>query len=185
MALISIYKDVKPLTDKQVYIQQDPLTLSQIIEVIRAGGVDDHGIPDYRDKISTIRSQPKSETARLKASLNSFTVAALFKDKKGTQQPHAYNNMMVLDFDEMTDKEAIEAKERLIEWGFCLAVFISPSGKGVKAVVRFSNITSKMHSTVFGAMRLFIQEKFNLTLDPSGSDFSRLCFFSHDPTTSL
>ena len=62
------------------------------------------------------------------------------------------------------------------------AVFIGPSGEGIKAVV---SIDTERHKDSWFAAEIYFREKFSLKLDKSTKDPMRLCFVSYDPDLGI
>lgn len=60
-----------------------------------------------------------------------------------------------------------------------LACFRSPSGTGLKVVMRID--PARPHTESFHAAEHYMLEHFGLQIDQSCSDVSRICFVSHDP----
>lgn len=61
-----------------------------------------------------------------------------------------------------------------------MACFVSPSGQGVKALVRIPADAAR-HGEAFDAAARYFAEKYTLTMDPAARDVGRLCFLSSDP----
>jgi putative DNA primase/helicase len=59
-----------------------------------------------------------------------------------------------------------------------IAVFVGPSGEGLKAVV---SIDTERHKDSWFAAEVHFREVHGLKLDPATKDPMRLCFVSHDP----
>lgn len=90
-----------------------------------------------------------------------------------------YSSFLALDFDGFTsDHEMTAAKEALKNYPFIYAIFDTPSGKGVKAIVIHDSTTPAHHwnlyAQVMNACRL-------PQSDSSVCDLSRGQFFSYDP----
>lgn len=84
------------------------------------------------------------------------------------------SSLMILDFDDIVDLK--EKKVSLSSLKYVLAVFVSPSGNGLKAIVKIPLVkTDKEYKEYYSA----IAKKFP-NLDESGKDISRACFFSYD-----
>ena len=60
-----------------------------------------------------------------------------------------------------------------------LACFRSPSGTGLKVILRID--PAKPHLESFHAAEHYMLERFGLQIDEKCSDVSRICFVSHDP----
>lgn len=84
---------------------------------------------------------------------------------------------MVLDFDGVD----IGRKEEIASAPHAVLTFVSPSGNGLKTVIRVE-ADKTTHAASFEAARVYYRERYGLDLDPSGKDLARLCFTSYDPT---
>jgi hypothetical protein len=90
-----------------------------------------------------------------------------------------YSSFLALDFDGFTsEQEMTEAKEVLKAYSFIYAIFDTPSGKGIKAIVIHDSATPAHHwnlyAQVMNACRL-------PQTDSSVCNLSRGQFFSYDP----
>lgn len=106
-----------------------------------------------------------------------ITVAGCFTEKgrKGSYL-HSRSGLIVLDFDHVSNAE--EFRNKLGEDPHTRAVFISPSGDGVKAFVCID--LSLDHATAYEGAAAYYKAKYNIAIDSSGKDVSRLCFISVD-----
>ena len=98
-----------------------------------------------------------------------------------------YSNLCILDFDHVQCDDIEEAKEEIFKNEYVFAVWISPSGDGIKAIIQFDfsayneekNLEySSLHQEAY--RQLSAKNIFGYKLDESGSDVSRLCFTSSD-----
>ena len=87
----------------------------------------------------------------------------------------SHSGLIVLDFDHI-DVEAY--KNILCTDDHIFACWISPSGDGLKALVRVSN--PERHRDHFRALIKYFDKQYNLELDQSGQNESRACFESYD-----
>lgn len=108
----------------------------------------------------------------------------LTDDQKGV----THSGWLQADFD-LKDNPLLDDAEVLAAMRISLladphvgAVFVGPSGEGIKAVVR---IDSTHHLASWRAAESYFREKFQLKLDPSTKDPMRLCFVSHDPAAAM
>lgn len=83
-----------------------------------------------------------------------------------------HNNFLVLDFDGVYSPS--EKKEQLKKYSFIKACWVSPSGNGVKALVKIKSGTN--HKEHFVALKEIFPD-----LDPSGANVARVCYESFDP----
>ena len=90
----------------------------------------------------------------------------------------ALSGLITLDFDRFkTESEAIEYKDMLSKEPFVYSAFISPSGLGVKALVRIPDDLENF-TLYFNALESYFDSP---NFDKSGKDISRFCFESYDP----
>ena len=87
-----------------------------------------------------------------------------------------HSGYIVLDFDHV-DVDA--TKRSLATDDFIHSCWTSPSGNGVKALVRITN--PERHRDHFRALVKYFERTHGLELDESGINESRACFESHDP----
>lgn len=89
-----------------------------------------------------------------------------------------HSGLITLDFDKFdTEEDAEIFKDSISSEPFIFSAFISPGGKGVKALVKIPPI-EKDHKLYYNALFKHFNDEH---LDISGSDVSRFCFESYDP----
>lgn len=99
-----------------------------------------------------------------------------------------YSGIVVLDLDGLTTLEAETVRDTVFSKSeYCLLAFLSPSGRGVKALIA-TNATdkAKAHDTFKAVTDYFaplVSELLGkaVPFDPSGKDAPRLCYLSFDP----
>ena len=104
----------------------------------------------------------------LKKNLPAVIWSGTFKGARKDAHIDAYSHLIVLDI----DKCGTEEKARVMQDKYVFAAWISPSGNGVKALVK---VETSRHRDHFRALK----RRFPL-IDPSGVNPSRLCFESYD-----
>jgi len=110
-----------------------------------------------------------------KKELSAIMFSGTFK-KRNSDSIIQHSGLMVLDFDHC----GTEKKAKLAADPHSVLCFVSPSGDGLKLVIRIEP-DAEQHGASFDAARIYFSEKYRLNVDPSGRDVSRLCFVSHDP----
>jgi len=90
-----------------------------------------------------------------------------------------HSGYLCADLDSL-GKRLPEIHEKLRNSLHVLAVFLSPSGDGLKAVFRVPADATK-HQGSFRAIEKHIKELTGVQIDKSGKDVSRLCFVSSAP----
>jgi hypothetical protein len=90
-----------------------------------------------------------------------------------------HSGLMVVDFDKYPDEATMNNQMVLLKQNpHFVSLFISPSGKGIKGVVRIPEANKTTHPKFFKAF----QKKFNYDyFDIANSNVDRVCFESYDP----
>lgn len=88
-----------------------------------------------------------------------------------------HSGFIVLDFDHV-DVES--GKTMLATDQYVYACWVSPSGEGLKALVRVTN--PERHRDHFRAIKTYFSKTYNLEVDDTGINESRACFESYDPS---
>lgn len=89
---------------------------------------------------------------------------------------HEHSGFIVLDFDHV---EVDKTKSALATDDYIHSCWVSPSGTGVKALVKVAN--PERHRDHFRALVRYFDDRYGLDLDESGINESRACFESYDP----
>ena len=150
---------------KDVLHKDDPhhLTLESALHRIQTGR--------SSTKISEIRAGNKDKKKELPVVCFSGEFSSRHDDKL-----HTHSGYIVLDFDHV-DVEA--TKRALATDDYIYSCWTSPSGNGVKALVKVSDPTR--HRDHFRAMVKYFERTHGLQIDESGINESRACFESYDP----
>lgn len=126
-----------------------------------------------RDRVEEIRRTiDKEKAGKLKANLPSVCFSGRFGKDRTDEQILEHSGFIVLDFDGVSDLR--DRQSEIISNEYVHACWISPSGNGLKALVRVSD--GKRHREHFQAL----QEVFE-GVDKSGVNPSRVCYESYDP----
>lgn len=136
----------------------------------------------YKAEVEALRSAPKSEKNTLKSTtLPAVTPAGTFT-KRNTEGLAEASGFFVLDFDDVPTPANL--RDELIADPFVLMSFVSPSGNGVKALVRIERIANNEDAhRLFASLQHYYGSKglkVN-SVDKTGKDISRLCIVSYDP----
>lgn len=153
--MVTVFKNL--FDNKPFYATDDTL-----FEKIKNGGKNNDLIKQIRE------TSDKEARNELKKQLAVILWSGKFSARKASALVE-YNHLICLDFDGV---DVEETKKSLKEKPFVYAAFASPSGDGVKALVK---VSSKNHLSHFKAL-----SKEFPNLDQSGKDVSRSCFMSAD-----
>jgi len=155
---VTIYKNIKSKVNNHISVQT-------ALERIKSG----------KSK-SGVLSVRNSETKEIADEIKKTLPCVCFSGKFGPNHDDAslteHSGLIILDFDHLEDPEKL--KSEFIKWEYSFAVWISPSGKGVKVLVKIAD--GKKHRKHFQALKEMWPNA-----DPSGVNESRLCFESYDP----
>ncbi len=149
----------KSIFDKTPY----PLTIADALHRIRDGR--------SRTTVESLRSGNKEKKKQLPAVLFSGEFSS-----RSDNDINEHSSYIVLDFDHV---EVESTKRVLATDEHIYSCWRSPSGTGVKALVRVSN--PERHRDHFRALVRYFDGKYSLELDESGINESRACFESYDP----
>jgi VirE-like protein/uncharacterized protein DUF3987 len=90
-----------------------------------------------------------------------------------------YSGLICADLDDLGDRLPV-VRGKLERLPQVVAVFVSPSGKGLKVLVRVPADPAR-HSASWLAVEKLIKDATGIQIDQSGKDVARLCFVSYDP----
>lgn len=124
-----------------------------------------------RTTVDAIRSGEKGKKMELPAVLFSGEFSSRADDSITE-----HSGLIVLDFDHV---DAVQVKATLALDDYIYSCWVSPSGTGVKALVRVSH--PERHRDHFRALVRYFDERYGIELDESGINESRACFESYDP----
>jgi hypothetical protein len=163
--MVTVYQDF--------YKNLGDIPLSEMLSRIKEGA--------YKTQVEAIR-QGEGKAELLKKRLPAFTVSATYSGARRKENMTAYNGLYVIDFDHIT----VESGKLKIENSpFTLAVFVSPSGDGLKVICRPRTrfpLTLENHLQAFKLCADYYELLLGCKADRSGSDPGRLCFVSFDET---
>jgi hypothetical protein len=138
----------------------------------------------YRGPVTYIRKclqeQKLESYEKAKKGLPAFTPSGQFEGGRNQETLKKYSGIIVLDFDKLNPEQLKKCRESTMDDPFTLAVFISPSGNGLKVFVR-TKATPSTHKDTFLQVQSYYESLTGLPIDKSGKDYTRLCFMSLDP----
>ncbi len=172
MAIVSLFQNFNKVIENK--------SLEEILKEIKSG--------IYRKQIITLgklHTEGKAaEFEKLKKSLPAFTPSGLFEGGRKLEYLKQYSNFVILDFDKLSLVQLDKAKGTITKDAFTFACFISPSGSGLKILVKVSGGIDD-HQTSFQKLKQYFEKLLDLPIDKSGKDITRLCFVSYDPELFL
>lgn len=98
----------------------------------------------------------------------------------------AANGLMILDYDGFVDVETMEGYRKTLQsWPETMAVFRSPSGLGLKVLVKIPVLEPEDSALYEFYFKEFNKKWASKYWDPSSTDISRACYVSSDPDLYL
>jgi hypothetical protein len=150
---------------KDVYDKTNPhhLTTQQALSRIRDG------------RSSTLVSDIRDGESEKKKQLPVVCWSGEFTERSDDAL-FEHSGYIVLDFDHV---DVNSTKTSLATDDYIFSCWTSPSGNGVKALVKVTN--PERHRDHFRALVRYFESQYGLEVDQSGINESRACFESHDP----
>jgi hypothetical protein len=170
--MVTIFKNFNEVVEHK--------TIATILEEIRTG--------KYKPGIVYLRKSlaEKKEEAynKAKKSLPAFTPSGKFIGGRKLEFLADYSSCIILDIDKLTASELQNAKNLAAQSEFTYACFISPSGNGLKILIKIDTPKTE-HKETFLKVQAHYEDILKLEIDKSGKDVTRLCFYSWDENLYL
>ena len=170
--MVTIFKNFNEVVEHK--------TIPTILEEIKTGKYL-HAIVYLRKSLLENKLEAYNKA---KKSLPAFTPSGKFIDGRKVELLAEYSNFMILDIDKLEPEALHKAIEMVKNCEFTYASFISPSGNGLKILVKTDNLKTE-HKETFLLIQSHYEALLKLEIDKSGKDISRLCFYSHDENLYL
>ena len=123
----------------------------------------------------------KTKAGLLKRRLPAVTLSCTMtsRAKDAPERVRTHSGWLQCDFDGKENLGLVqdEIRARLQDDPHVGAVFVGPSGVGIKAALR---IDGSRHRESFGSAARYFKSEYGLTIDAACRDVERLCFLSHD-----
>lgn len=123
----------------------------------------------------------KIERQELKKQLPAICFSGTF-NKRTDASLLQHSGLICLDFDGyLKQKELIEDKEHLSKNKYVFSVFVSPSGNGLKVLVKIP-ADAENHTSYFNSLERYFNSPY---FDKTSKNISRVCYESYDPLIIL
>lgn len=163
---VTIFKDIKD-TDTP-FFRDIRLILLRIKD----------GSETTRDLVKRIRLEKrKPERQELKKQLPAICFSGTF-NKRTDASLIQHSGFICLDFDGYEkSKDLLHDKENLSKNKYVFSVFISPSGNGLKVIVKIP-ADAENHTNYFNSLEKYFNSPY---FDKTSKNLSRVCYESYDP----
>jgi len=150
------------------------ITVAQIYNMIKK---------DSELKKNTIlirKEQSHTERKKLKAQLLSYVLPFKYKELIRNSKNFESANCMFFEADDVKDIDKVI--QDIEKDPLCCLLYTSVSGNGFKILVKLNtDVDEKYHLRVYNVLRLMINKRFDIVLDPSSKDMARVQYLSYDP----
>jgi hypothetical protein len=137
----------------------------------------------FKDKILQIRNETnKEKRTKLKSLLPAITASGVFIGGRKQENCTTHSGLIQIDFDNVQDLK--EAQKTLKKNEYTFVMFLSPNGTGLKLFVKITPSIQE-HKNIFLQLENYYKNNFNLEIDKSTKDISRLCYLSADKNLFL
>ena len=135
-----------------------------------------------KDLVKKIRLEKnKPERQELKKQLPAICFSGTF-NKRTDASLIEHSGLICLDFDGYTkQKELLQDKENLSKNKYVYSVFISPSGNGLKVLVKIP-ADAENHTMYFNSLEKYFNSPY---FDKTSKNLSRVCYESYDPLIAI
>ena len=135
-----------------------------------------------KDLVKRIRlEKSKPERQELKKGLPAICFSGTF-NKRTDISLIEHSGLICLDFDGYTkQKELLHDKENLSKNKYVFSVFISPSGNGLKVLVKIP-ADAENHTMYFNSLEKYFNSSY---FDKTSKNLSRVCYESYDPLIAI
>jgi len=156
--IVTIFRDI--------YEKKNPFyrPVETVLKLIKDG--------KYANRIHQLRNTTeKAERERIKKSLVSICFCGKFTERFDDKITH-HSGLAILDFDHVKDLPKL--KEEICKDEYTFAAFVSPSGDGLKVLVKIPADIKNHEAHYIGLMNKYPD------LDSTSKNLSRVCFVSYD-----
>jgi hypothetical protein len=160
--VVSVFKDLYKSKDVPFHVP-----IEKIIKRIKQGA--------SKELVESIRNGNKENKNKLPCILFS----GIFNERNSNSLKE-HSGLMIMDFDKYPNSETMFNHLELLKKNkHFILLFISPSGNGIKGVIRVSNqLTKETHPKVFKEFQNEFEYDY---FDIVNSNIDRVCFESYDP----
>jgi len=165
--MITIFKNFNEVVEHK--------SIPVILEEIRTGKYK-HAIVYLRKSLAEKKEEAYNKA---KKSLLAFTPSGKFVGGRKMEFLAEYSKTIILDIDKLSKDDLTKASHLANQSEFTYASFISPSGNGLKILVKIDTPKTE-HKETFLLVQAHYEKLLNLSIDKSGKDITRLCFYAAD-----
>lgn len=168
---VSYYKNIRDIHSNQT------ATIGSILRSIECGGKNGA----IANQIHQIRTeQDKERRSQLKKGLPVIMWQGLF-NSRGKSGLRSLSGVLCIDIDHKSEDELMKLKYTLAITPWILSFFKSPSGDGLKVLVKASIHTPQEYENCYAQLIEVFRNTFSCDVDESCKEYSKACYASFDP----
>lgn len=137
-----------------------------------------------REARSYLRSGDEEMYKACKSMLPVVAFCGVFAEGHSKANLVHYNNLVIIDIDHLSEEGLLTVAQQLQQDEYVFAYWKSPSGAGLKGLVRISSgedvPLDEHHRGAFRQLTEYFRTQYSIDIDQSGSDYSRLCYACWD-----
>ena len=137
----------------------------------------------WKTEIETLRLCSHNEFDELKKTLPYFTASGTFSQRKD-EALIAHSGLIQIDIDKLTDAQIEDISARVITDPYIYASFLSPSGRGLKMLVKILP-KPENHLYAFCQLTGYFLGKYQVKIDQNVKALSMPFYVSYDPMLYL
>jgi hypothetical protein len=138
---------------------------------------------EWTQKVADLRKTRmlgEQEYSDAKKYLPAFMASMSSKGGSKAQDILSHSGLLQIDIDKLGADRAASARDQLGKDRHIVAAWISPSGEGVKALMRIP-ASGDDHEAAFLSAEKYVADRYNYTIDKSCKNVNRNCFVGADP----
>lgn len=159
------------------------IPLSQVLSDFRTGR--------YAEAIENVRQVLVEEGpiaySTAKKNLPAIAFCGEFSGGHAKSNIVKYNDLMIIDIDHISSDDMLRVRECLMSDEYVFSFWRSPSGLGYKGLIHIKYINEtqsftldQKHKAAFNIIYKYLLDSYDIKLDLSGSDYSRICYVGYD-----
>lgn len=147
------------------------IAMEDLLNLVKTGGT-------HKTIIQAIRAEKNAtKQAELKKQLPAVTISGLFEGGRTEKSLKEHSGFIQIDIDKIISLN--KNIEKLKNDPYSYAVFLSPSGNGIKIIVPISK-DKNLHKKTFEQLETYYLDKYNIQIDKQCKDIPRLMYLSWD-----
>ena len=154
---------------------EKPITITEAVELIK--GERFKKVTDGLRKIEN----PRDAYSYKRSNFAAATFSGTFS-QRNSDSLIQHSGLICLDIDKLDQEKLDSILATIPKDSLTHVLFISPSGNGVKLIVKIDCTDGKAHKDIyFPSLVKYYKEHYDIDIDKSGSNVDRLCYLPYDP----